>query len=350
MQHSSKPLIVAKQLTKVFRRPDRRPGLTGAARHLFERRYAERVAVDRLDLVVEEGEALAYVGPNGAGKSTTIKMMTGILVPTSGEIRVNGIVPHRDRVENARRIGVVFGQRTQLWWDIPVRDSLELLRDMHGVEQCRYDRTLERLDAVLELAPLLPVTARRLSLGQRMRADLAAALLHEPPLVYLDEPTIGLDIEVKDRIRAFVKEIVAEGTTVVLTTHDLGDIEDICRRIVIVDDGRMAFDGALAQVKDAYARDRCMRLELAAPPASLEALSASLPAASVAPGDHDREVTVTFDRFQLSATQVLSTVMRYGELLDVHIDEPAIEHVVRLVYAGQLSAGQSHDGPVEAAA
>lgn len=191
-------------------------------------------------------------------------MLTGILVPTDGNICVAERVPHRERIENARNIGVVFGQRTQLWWDLPVRDSLELLRDMHGMTQSRFDKSLERLDAVLGLGDLLPVMARKLSLGQRMRADLAAALIHEPSIVYLDEPTIGLDISVKDRVRAFARHLVAEGTTVLLTTHDLDDIEDICRRIIIIDDGRLAYDGDLESVKNTYARDCSMHFQLAA--------------------------------------------------------------------------------------
>ncbi|RZS82843.1 ABC-2 type transport system ATP-binding protein [Motilibacter rhizosphaerae] len=330
------PLLEAESLTKVFRRPDKGPGLKGAVRHLVQRRYSEHVAVDGVDLAVEAGEAVAYVGPNGAGKSTTVKMLSGILVPTSGSVRVAGLVPHQHRVENARRIGVVFGQRTQLWWDLPVQDSLALLRDMHGIGPRRYAETLERLDAVLELADLLPVTARKLSLGQRMRADLAAALVHEPSIVYLDEPTIGLDIAVKDRVRAFVRQIVADGTTVMLTTHDLGDIEDICRRLVILDGGRVVYDGDLQAVKDAYARDRVVHLTLAEPLASTSGIAARIPAARVADGASDREVTVTFDRLAVSAVEVLAAASAEAEVVDVRIDEPAIEDVVRKVYSGEL--------------
>lgn len=332
-------LIRATGLRKVFRRPDKGPGIRGAVRHLVQRRYSEHVAVDDVDLSVREGEAVAYVGPNGAGKSTTVKMLSGILVPTAGEVSVNGLVPYRERVENARHVGVVFGQRTQLWWDLPVRDSLELLRDMHGLGRQRYERTLERLDDVLGLAELLPVTARKLSLGQRMRADLAAALVHEPRIVYLDEPTIGLDIAVKDRVRTFVRQLVAEGTTVMLTTHDLADIEDICRRIVIIDEGRIVYDGDLQSVKDTHVRDRSMHFELAAP-APLDRIAARITGARVVPGASDREVTVTFDRFVLAAREVLAAVLAEAEIVDMRIDEPAIEDVVRKVYAGQLTAGQ----------
>ena len=281
------------------------------------------------------------MGPNGAGKSTTVKMLTGILVPTEGDIYVAGRVPHRERIENARNIGVVFGQRTQLWWDLPVRDSLELLRDMHGMTQSRFDKSLERLDAVLGLSDLLSVMARKLSLGQRMRADLAAALIHEPSIVYLDEPTIGLDISVKDRVRAFARHLVAAGTTVLLTTHDLDDIEDICRRIIIIDDGRLAYDGDLESVKNTYARDCSMHFQLAAG-APVASVSARLPEATVTLGDNERELIVTFDRFALSTGSVLNAVLPDGEVLDVSISEPAIEDVVRKVYAGELRLGHSN--------
>ena len=278
------PLIEVAQLRKVFRRPDKGPGLAGSVRHLVERKFVDKVAVDDIDLRIDAGEAVAYVGPNGAGKSTTVKMLTGVLVPTSGTVHVEGRVPHKDRIANARRIGVVFGQRTQLWWDLPVRDSLELLRDMHGLSDAEYGRNLERLDATLGLAELLPSMARKLSLGQRMRADLAAALIHRPPIVFLDEPTIGLDIAVKDKVRAFARELVAEGTTVLLTTHDLGDIEDICRRIVIIDAGRIVYDGGIAAVLAEYARERTMHFALAQAPTSLAPIGARLPDAVVERG------------------------------------------------------------------
>lgn len=334
-------LIEASNLTKIFRRADKGSGLRGALRHLVERRFIEHVAVDHIHLSIDAGEAVAYVGPNGAGKSTTVKMLTGILVPTDGDIHVAGRVPHRERIENARNIGVVFGQRTQLWWDLPVRDSLELLRDMHGMAQSRFDKSLERLDAVLGLGELLSVTARKLSLGQRMRADLAAALIHEPSIVYLDEPTIGLDISVKDRVRAFARHLVAEGTTVLLTTHDLDDIEDICRRIIIIDGGRLVYDGDLESVKNTYARECSMHFLLAAG-APIASVSARLPEARVTLGDNERELIVTFDRFALSTGSVLNAVLPDGEILDVSISEPAIEDVVRKVYAGELRLGLSN--------
>jgi ABC-2 type transport system ATP-binding protein len=333
-------VIEARQLTKVFRRPVKAPGLKGSLAHLVQRRFADTVAVDHVDLDIEAGEAVAYVGPNGAGKSTTVKLLSGILVPTSGDVRVAGVVPHTDRIANARGIGVLFGQRTQLWWDLPVRDTLNLLRDMYGVPEREYRARLERFDDVLGLGDLLPVVARKLSLGQRMRADLAAALLHAPGVVYLDEPTIGLDIAVKDRVRAFLREIVADGTTLILTTHDLGDIEDVCRRIALIDGGRVIYDGDLAGVKDSFARHRSLHLQLvtAVDPARV---AARLPDAEVE-GAGDRpvtELTIRFDRFRLTAGQVINAVSELSEVADLHIDEPAIEDVVRKVYAGEILLG-----------
>jgi ABC-2 type transport system ATP-binding protein len=350
------PFIQASGLTKVFRRPVKEPGLAGALKHLVVRRTEEHVAVDGIDLAIEAGEAVAYVGRNGAGKSTTVKLLTGVLVPTSGQVRVAGVVPHENRIANARQIGVVFGQRTQLWWDLPVRETFDLLRDMYRIPQARYAQTLDRLIDILDLEPLLPVVARKLSLGQKMRADLAAALLHSPPIIYLDEPTIGLDIAVKDRVRAFLRQLVAEGTTVLLTTHDLDDIEDVCERIVIIDGGRIIHDGTLAAVKDELARDRSIHFQLAEPIAldavrlripDAEVTAADITAADITPADITpadveagqtvAEFSVRFDRFEHSAGSVATAVMALGEVRDFRIDEPGIEDVVRKVYAGALA-------------
>lgn len=243
-------VIEARHLTKEFRKFKSRPGLAGALRDLFARRYETIRAVDSIDLTIEPGEVVGYIGPNGAGKSTTIKMFTGILVPTSGDLRVNGFVPHRDRERFVRTIGVVFGQRSQLWWDIAVRESFRLLRSIYRVPEADFRRRLDELAGVLDLGGLLDVPVRKLSLGQRMRCELAAALLHSPSLLFLDEPTIGLDVVVKLRIREFLRDINRRfGTTIMLTTHDLADIEALCCRVVILDRGRIIFDGALEDIR-----------------------------------------------------------------------------------------------------
>jgi ABC-2 type transport system ATP-binding protein len=329
-------LIETRGLTKVFRQPVKDPGLLGSIKHLGTRRFKDRTAVDDVNLSIEAGEAIAYVGPNGAGKSTTIKMLTGILVPSSGEIRVAGLVPDKQRIANARNIGVVFGQRTQLWWDIPIRESLGLLKEIYGVSDAQYEATLRDFNELLDLDEIMGQTARRVSLGQRMRGDLAASLLHNPKILYLDEPTIGLDIEVKDRVRAFIRKIVEErGTTVMLTTHDLDDIEDICKRIVIIDGGRVIYDGELQAVKDTYARERSITFFLHGS-APVDVLQAKLPGCTVEPGETHDSLVVRFDRFETEAGEVVAAVMATAELNDFHIDEPAIEDVIRKVYAGGL--------------
>jgi ABC-2 type transport system ATP-binding protein len=328
-------LVQARELTKVLRRPQKDPGLRGALKHLAQRRFKDFHAVAGIDLSIEAGEAVAYVGPNGAGKSTTIKLLTGILVPSSGTVTVAGLTPHEARIANARNIGVLFGQRTQLWWDLPVRESLALLRDMYGLSPKFYRRRLARLDEVLGLGDLMPVLARKLSLGQRMRADLAAALLHQPKIVYLDEPTIGLDISVKDRVREFLRELRHDGTTLMLTTHDLGDIEDVCERIIVIDEGRKIFDGPLSEMKDRFARLRRIHLQLTTQ-VPLEKIAGVLPETEVSQGDGPHQVTIAFDRFTHTAGQIMAAVLELSEVGELHLDEPAIEDVVRRVYAGEL--------------
>jgi ABC-2 type transport system ATP-binding protein len=329
-------LIEASRLTKVFRQAQKERGIRGAVKHLFVPRYREVRAVAELDIRIERGESVAYVGPNGAGKSTTIKMLAGILVPTSGEVRVDGIVPSRDRIANARNIGVVFGQRTQLWFDLPLQETYSILKEIYEIPRARYEANLRLFTELLELEELLPQSVRQLSLGQRVRAELAAVFLHEPKIVYLDEPTIGLDLAVKDRVREFVRKLVTEReTTVILTTHDLGDIEHLCDRIVIIDRGRVIYDGQLEAVKDTFAREKVVHFRTARPLDGLGELCAALPGAaveSVAP----QEVSVRFDRFQLSTGEVVSRVVQQLEIADLRIDEPKIEDVIRKVYAGTL--------------
>ncbi|KNZ70991.1 ABC transporter [Thermincola ferriacetica] len=240
------PIIETEKLTKEFKVFNRREGLLGAVYDLFSRRYHTVKAVHELDFTVEEGEMVGYIGANGAGKSTTIKMLTGILTPTSGKVMVNGYSPFKEREKCTRGIGVVFGQRSQLWWDIAVIESFKLLRRIYEVPEKAFRRRLADFTEILDLGPLLNLPVRKLSLGQRMRCELAAALLHNPPLLFLDEPTIGLDVLAKEKIRDFLKRInKEENTTILLTTHDLGDIEALCPRVAIIDHGRMIYDGTL---------------------------------------------------------------------------------------------------------
>jgi ABC-2 type transport system ATP-binding protein len=260
-------MIRVESLRKEFRVYRHHRGGWGALRNLLTRDYRIVHAVDGVSFGVARGELIGYLGPNGAGKSTTIKMLTGILVPTSGEVMVDGRVPWKERTEHVRHIGVVFGQRTNLWWDLPVIESLDLLRHIYRVPADRYQRNLRLFEEMLELGPFLYTPVRSLSLGQRMRSDLAAALLHDPPLLFLDEPTIGLDVVAKERIRQFIRSMNRErGTTVILTTHDLGDVEKMCERIIMIDHGHVVFDGALAALRDRFGGGRVLVVDFAEAP------------------------------------------------------------------------------------
>src|SRR5436305_4315884 len=253
------PMIDAEGLSKTFRVARRRPGLLGGLRSVVDPEVQIVPAVQMLSLRVERGEMIGLVGPNGAGKSTTIKMLTGILTPTSGRARVAGLDPQRQRRELAARIGVVFGQRSQLWWDLPLIDSLRLLRYLYRVPEDRHEANLERLCGMLDLSEFIDTPVRQLSLGQRMRGDLAAALLHDPELLYLDEPTIGLDVVAKARIREFLLMINAtRGVTVLLTTHDMDDVEALCQRMLIIDHGRKLYDGAVSDIRERFGGERML--------------------------------------------------------------------------------------------
>ncbi|HET7558340.1 MAG TPA: ATP-binding cassette domain-containing protein, partial [Limnochordia bacterium] len=259
---------------------------------------------------------------------TTIKMLTGILHPTVGEARVAGFSPQRERTRVAARIGAVFGQRTQLWWDLPLRDSIELLAAMYDVSPERYRAQMQRLDAVLGIGELLAKPVRKLSLGQRMRADLAAALLHDPAVLFLDEPTIGLDVIAKERVRTFLQELRREaGVTILLTTHDLNDIEQLCERVLVINHGRLVFDGTTRHLRGTAGVPSVLTLEYAAPPA---------PEAGAPFQVLEREgsrLVIGFDRARQPAGEVIAALSRFGEVRDVHIDEPDLEEIIRRLYA-----------------
>ena len=282
-------------------------------------------AVADISFHVERGELLGYLGPNGAGKSTTIKMLTGILVPSSGRVTVAGLDPSRRRIELARRIGAMFGQRVQLWWDLPLIDSFELLRHIYKVPADRYQASLARFREVLDLDPFLHTPVRQLSLGQRIRGELTASLLHEPELLFLDEPTIGLDVVAKQRVRDFLVEINRErGVTVLLTTHDLGDIERLCDRLLVIDHGRLIWDGRIPDLKERYGADRMLIVDLERPAPPLE-----IEGATVERVDGPRQ----WLRFRGPAAELTARVAASARLVDLQIAEPDIEEIVRRIYS-----------------
>jgi ABC-2 type transport system ATP-binding protein len=334
---NSEPLIYLHDLSKHFRSFHRREGIWGSIQNLFVRDYKTVAAVDRVSFTVGRGEMVGYIGPNGAGKSTTIKMISGILVPTSGEIRVNGFVPYKQRRQYVKTIGVVFGQRTQLWWDIAVVESFKLLRRIYDVPQRLFEERMERFNALLGINDYLHTPVRKLSLGERMRCDLAAAMLHNPPLLFLDEPTIGLDVVAKDRIRKLLRAINREfNTTVLLTTHDLDDIEELCRRIMIIDHGRVLFDGQLEGLKDRLLRIKQVKFVL-----KDEAQSGAIAAI----GRQGCEVEtvdpltyrIRFDRTQIATADLIRQILSSVEVRDLLIEDESIEEIVKRIYAGEAS-------------
>ena len=325
-------LIHVEELHKEFRVYRHHRGALGSLRNLVTREYRTIKAVDGVSFDIDKGELVGYLGPNGAGKSTTIKMLTGILVPTSGVVDVDGRVPWQQRVDHALGMGVVFGQRTGLWWDLPVIESFDLLGSIYRIPPERYRRNLDRSVALLEIEPFLYTPVRSLSLGQRMRADLAAALLHDPPLLFLDEPTIGLDVVAKERIRQFIRTINREqGVTVVLTTHDLGDVEKLCERILMIDRGHLMFDGTLEELRDRFSGDRILVVDFDGPPPVL-----ALPGTELVRQEASR-VWLRVRRNGGAADAMLALFRDY-HIRDISVQEPEIEEIVRQVYE-QYSAG-----------
>ena len=335
---SAEPLIAVRELSKHFRTFRRREGLRGGLQNLFVRDYQTVQAVDRISFAIERGEMVGYIGPNGAGKSTTIKMLTGILVPTSGEVRSNGFVPSRQRTSYVKTIGVVFGQRTQLWWDIAVIESFKLLRRIYDVPQREFDERMEVFNQILGIRDYLHTPVRKLSLGERMRCDLAAALLHNPPLLFLDEPTIGLDVVAKDHIRQFLRAINQQyQTTVLLTTHDLDDIEELCRRILIIDHGRLLYDGPLAVLKQKLLRTKQVKFALrdSEQAASVSALQRLENDALKLEQVDELTYRIRFDRSRVSTAELIRQILASVEVRDLLIEDEPIEEIVKRIYAGR---------------
>lgn len=305
---------------------------------LVRREKREVRAVDGISFGVERGEMVGYIGPNGAGKSTTIKMLTGILTPSGGRLRVAGIDPSRERTRLAHRIGVVFGQRTTLWWDLPLKDSYRLMHRMYRIPDERFAANLARCVELLELGELLDVPVRQLSLGQRMRGDIAAALLHDPDVLYLDEPTIGLDVVSKARVREFLRELNASrGTTVLLTTHDLTDIEQLCKRVMVIDHGRLMYDGELAGLHEVGESERLLVVDLERELPPIEVAGARFVRA-----EGPRQV-LAFPA-SASAAPIVAAVAATYPLVDLSVREPDIEAVIAKMY-GERELGVRAESP-----
>jgi ABC-2 type transport system ATP-binding protein len=337
-------LIHIQNLCKHFKILNRHEGLGGAFRDLFSGNYRTVEAVAGISFDIEPGEIVGYIGPNGAGKSTTIKMMTGILKPTDGIIEVNGRAPYDNRIRQAQIMGVVFGQRSQLWWDLPVIESFKILREIYKVDQATFDRHMSMFNDLVGLGALYSQQVRTLSLGQRMLCDITASFLHNPQVVFLDEPTIGLDISVKAKIRSVIKELNRErNTTIILTTHDLGDVEALCRRIIIIDKGRILYDGEIKKVTALFGAYRTLKLQIDNfNEATLQTLKDKLNSHfgsghGITVAETEEFWTdVTIDQARTPLSEVLGFLMSNFKVDDVRIVEISMENVVRKVYDGAL--------------
>jgi ABC-2 type transport system ATP-binding protein len=321
------PQILVRELTKRYRIAERDAGAFGALKGLLHRRMRTVEALDRVSFSLEAGELLGFIGPNGAGKSTTIKILSGILRPTSGEVVIDGLVPYEDRIRHVARIGVVFGQRTQLWWDLPVIEGFDLLAAIYRVEPARYRATRDELVGLLKLERLLDQPVRQLSLGQRMRAEICAALLHEPTILFLDEPTIGLDAPAKLAVREVVLRLNRErGVTVLLTTHDMHDIEALAERVIVIGHGRILADSPFEQLRAEGLAERRVYIEFAE-----DAPELVLPGVEVRARD-GRSLELAFDPAKTSAPALIARIAAEHAVADIHVEQPAIEEVIARFY------------------
>jgi ABC-2 type transport system ATP-binding protein len=332
------PIISVNKLKKDYKVYKDHKGYLGALRNLFDREYDLVHAVDNISFEIYPGELVGYIGPNGAGKSTTIKILTGLLVPTTGDVIVDGYVPWNDRQTYVKNIGAVFGQRTTLWWDLPVRDSFDLLKDIYEIPPNKYDKNLGLFREILELDQFMDTPVRSLSLGQRMRADLCAALLHEPKLIFLDEPTIGLDVVAKQRIRDFIKYSNEElGTTVLLTTHDSSDVARLCRRVMIIDHGKILYDGEFEALIKSFGGYRSLVVDFAEfyPEPILEKATIIR--------REGLSVIYTFRREDVSASVLIHQLSEKYRIRDLEVRDQPIEDTIREIYEDQLLYNQTYE-------
>ena len=332
-------MIKVESLRKEFKSNKVQPGFKGAVKSLFNHETEIKVAVEDISFHINKGEIVGYLGPNGAGKSTTIKMVTGILTPTSGSCTVDGLIPYEDRIENAKKIGVVFGQRTQLWWDLPLTETFSILKKIYQVNEKEYNSRLALLKEGLGLNEFMNRTVRTLSLGQRMRADLAAALIHNPKVIYLDEPTIGLDIVVKDQIRDLIRSFRDEyGTTVMLTTHDMSDIEELCKRILVIDKGNLIYDGDLGKLKDTYGTARTLELKVKEPNLfNLDKLKSQV---GILTDDAEfifegGKLLINHNKVKMDTVELIGTIVKYVGVKDINIIDMPVSDIIKKIYNGE---------------
>ena len=324
------PIIEVKDLVKTYKIIEKEDGIKGYFKNLIKPKYNEITAVNGINFNIEEGELVGYIGENGAGKSATIKMLTGLLTPTSGKVVVNGIVPNEKRIENNKNIGAVFGQKTQLWWDLPVIESFRLIKKMYKIPENEYRNNLKNFSKILDLDDLLEKQVKNLSLGQKMRCEIAATFLHNPKIVYLDEPTIGLDVFVKEKIRKFIKDINKEKkTTVVLTTHDLNDIEDVCDRIILLDKGKIIFDGEKQKFKDTYGKYVIAEFIISSKNKNI----CDLNNATILE-ENEKSLKIKFLHDETTIVKLINEISNYCTINDIHIKEAGLEEILKEIYKG----------------
>ena len=330
-------MIKVENLSKEFKISKKYPGFKGALRSFFSTEYTIKKAVDDISFEINDGEIVGYIGANGAGKSTTIKMMTGILTPSSGRIIVDGVIPYENREKNAKNIGVVFGQKTQLWWVLSVSETFPLLKDIYGVSDEDYEERMNYFKEILGLDEFFLSPVRTLSLGQRMRADLAAALIHNPKIIYLDEPTIGLDVVVKESVRKAIKDINEKyGTTIILTTHDLNDIEELCNRIIIIDSGKKIYDGELEGVKEQFGYLTTIEIQLK-DKSNIEKINfARFKDDDFKLNMKESKINITFNKNNISSADIIGEVMKKSKVIDFNIKETSIEDIVKKMYKNEV--------------
>ena len=326
------PIIEIKNAVKEFKVLNRREGLKGSIRDLFSRDYKIVRAVDNISMQIQQGEIVGYLGPNGAGKSTTIKMMTGILEPTSGEILVSGNIPYKNRTKNAQQIGVVFGQRSQLWWALPLIESFRILKDIYQIPDADYDEMMKLYQSLVDIEPLLHKPVRQMSLGQRTLSDILAAFLHNPKIVFLDEPTIGLDVSMKAKIRTLIHALNQQKhTTVILTTHDMGDVDALCQRIVIIDKGRMLYDNDITHLKQFFGSYRTLKIRIKGDHQQFaKEIADKLPQCSVSADDE--WISVLVDESGTTVMNVLGELQKDYMIRDMQLEEISTEEVIKKIY------------------